>query len=200
MGGVQPVNDLDWERHWAPYDPPTYQAVLDQLSPTDTVLEIGAGDLRLARKMARVCRKVYAIEIQPALVDAGTDTGGAPLPANLTAICGDARSLSFPADITTGVLLMRHCTHFHSYAARLKAAGCFRLITNARWRLGVETVLLQTDRTQYRDVPLGWYACWCGATGFVSGPAEQLTPDVEATVHEVVNCPQCRNVLRRSVV
>ena len=44
----------DWELHWAPYDPATYQMVLEQLLPDDVVLDIGAGDLRLARLGERV--------------------------------------------------------------------------------------------------------------------------------------------------
>ncbi|HSK65767.1 MAG TPA: hypothetical protein VK888_02485, partial [Anaerolineales bacterium] len=55
--------DAAWEAMHAHYDQPTYQAVLDQLSSKDIVLEIGAGDLRLARQMARFARKVYAVEV-----------------------------------------------------------------------------------------------------------------------------------------
>ena len=40
--------DRNWERRWAPYDELTYQEVLAQVRPDDLVLEIGAGDLRLA--------------------------------------------------------------------------------------------------------------------------------------------------------
>ncbi len=52
-----------WERLWAPYDEPTYQSVLDKILPTDVVLDIGAGDLRFARKAARISRRIYALEI-----------------------------------------------------------------------------------------------------------------------------------------
>ena len=55
----------------APYDSPTYQAVLDQLGPEDVILDIGAGDLRLARQMARIARKVYAVEINARVLDQG---------------------------------------------------------------------------------------------------------------------------------
>jgi hypothetical protein len=191
---------VDWESLWAPYDPPTYQAVIDNLHPSDIVLEIGAGDLRLARQMALVCKKVYAIEIKPDLIQAGAHFSFQTLPPNLIPIQGDARDLPFPGGLTTGVLLMRHCTHFHLYVNKLKAAGCRRLITNARWRMGVETIHLENSRQPYNKVPMGWYACWCGSTGFITGDAGQLTPDVAATIHEVADCPQCRDVLGRRVL
>jgi hypothetical protein len=38
---------------------------------------------------------------------------------------------------------------------------------------------------------MGWYACRCGATGFITGPAEALTPQLESAVQEVVDCPAC---------
>ena len=45
-------SETAWESLWAPYDQATYQLVLDQIRPEDTILEIGAGDLRLAHQMA----------------------------------------------------------------------------------------------------------------------------------------------------
>jgi len=191
-----PAAEVDWESRWAPYDPPTYQAVLDELNSNDIVLEIGAGDLRLACQMALICKKVYAIEIQTGLVQPGSPF----LPDNLISILGDALEIPFPAEITTAVLLMRHCTHFHLYTNKLKAAGCQRLITNARWRMGVETIQLQKPRQAYEDISIGWYACWCGATGFIIGNANLLNPEVEATIHEVVDCPQCRDAFRRGLL
>jgi hypothetical protein len=183
----------DWEMLWAPYDQPTYQAVLELLTPDDIVLEIGAGDLRLAIQIAKVTQKVFAIEIQKPLLDRAINSASEPLPSNLTILSGDACSLPFPSGIKTGVLLMRHCTHFHLYINKLKSAGCQRLITNARWRMGVEMVSVQGARSSFDKVPMGWYACWCGAVGFKSGPAGQFTPEQEAIVHEVNNCPQCHH-------
>lgn len=199
MNRADLVSEVDWERRWAPYDPPTYQAVLNQLRPSDVILEIGAGDLRLARQMAQISRRVYAIEIQPALITGGILSQPETLPENLFPVIGDACLFPFPGEITTAVLLMRHCTHFQCYAEKLKAAGCQRLITNARWRMNVETIFLQDPRPAHNNIEIGWYACWCGATGFIPGPVEQITPDVEATVHEVADCPQCRDGFRRSV-
>ncbi len=69
-----------------------------------------------------------------------------PLPANLIPICADARVLDFPSGITAGVLLMRHCTNFRLYAEKLQKAGAARLITNARWRMDVESMNLLAQR------------------------------------------------------
>lgn len=175
----------EWESRWTPYDEPTYQQVLSHVRPDDVVLEIGAGDLRLARRLAQLVRYVYAIEMQPQLL-----VQHPALPGNLTVICADARLIPWPRGITLGVLLMRHCTHVGLYATRLRAMGCHRLITNARWRLDVETMDLG-PRLPWTVVDFGWYACLCGQTGFVSGPPEQLTEERMNQVFETENCPAC---------
>lgn len=186
-----PRSAEDWEATWAPYDRATYDAVLAQIGPTDRILDIGAGDFRLARQMAAVAREVIGIEIQPWLVElAQHEQNAHPLP-NLAILPGDARSLPFPPGITTGVLLMRHCTHFQEYAEKLKAAGCTRLITNARWRMGVDVLELRAPRDIFANLAIGWYACWCGNTGFKTGPVEALTEDLETRIHEIKNCPAC---------
>jgi hypothetical protein len=183
------LSDAAWEAMHAPYDQPTYQAVLDQLGSEEIILEIGAGDLRLSRQMAKVCQKVYALEIHAHLLGQPD-----PLPANLIAICADARAADFPTDITSGVLMMRHCTCFGLYAERLRAAGAMRLITNARWRMGVEVVQLWSQRLSFAEAGMGWYACFCGATGFKEGPAEHWSFEMDRITNEVSNCPQCRCV------
>jgi hypothetical protein len=149
------------------------------------VLDIGAGDLRLTRQIAHTARRVYAIERQPYLLKSGSS-----LPQNLGVICADARSIPWPKGITLGVLLMRHCTHVGLYIARLRAAGCQRLATNARWGLDVELVKLER-RARWDTVKIGWYACACGHTGFVPGPLEQLTAAQLEQVREVETCPAC---------
>lgn len=186
-----PRSDEDWEATWAPYDHATYDAVLAQIGPTDRILEIGAGDFRLARRMASIAREVIGIEIQPWLVDLARQEQQANYLPNLTILPGDARSLPFPPGITTGVLLMRYCTHFQEYAEKLKAAGCARLITNARWRMSVEVVDLRALRDIFANLAIGWYACWCGHTGFKAGPVEALTENLETQIHETQNCPAC---------
>jgi len=177
-----------WERLWAAYDEPTYQDVLQAIEADDVVLEIGAGDLRLARRIAEKARRVIAWEIQPDLLA----QQAARLPENLTAVCTDARFEPVPAGVTAAVLLMRHCQHFDLYVKTLRMSGCRRLITNARWGLDVEVIDLQTPRRLYAAAPMGWYACWCGQTGFKPGRVEMFTPEMETAVHEVIDCPNCR--------
>jgi hypothetical protein len=185
-----PSEDAGWEALHAPYDQPTYRAVLDRVRAEDVILDIGAGDLRLARRMAQSARKVYAVEIDAGLLNrpyAGQD----PLPANLIPICADARAVDFPSDITTGVLLMRHCTCFALYVEKLQDAGATRLITNARWRMDVEVVDLQAPRFPFPAAPMGWYACRCGKTGFKEGPAQGWTLEMDSITNEVSSCPRC---------
>jgi hypothetical protein len=179
------VQALDpWEIRWAPYDEKTYRAALHYVQSDDVVLDIGAGDLRLSTQIASIAHHVFAIEMQPDLLDVG------PLPANMTVSCGDARTLPWPVGITLGVLLMRHCTHVGLYVARLRAAGCQRLVTNARWGMDVELMDLG-PRAAWHTVHMGWYACTCGQTGFVAGLPEQLTAARMEQVQEVENCPEC---------
>jgi hypothetical protein len=147
-----------------------------------------AGDLRLARRIAEKARRVIAWEIQPDLLA----QQAARLPENLTAVCTDARFEPVPSGVTAAVLLMRHCQHFDLYVKTLRMSGCRRLITNARWGLDVEVIDLQTPRRLYAAAPMGWYACWCGQTGFKPGRVEMFTPEMETAVHEVIDCPNCR--------
>ena len=117
---ANPRSDADWEALWASYDEATYQTILEAILQEDVILEIGAGDLRLARRMARIARRVYALEIRADLLRRGSADG---LPENLVLLCGDARRMKFPQGITAGVLLMRHCLHFRRYAEKLRRAG-----------------------------------------------------------------------------
>jgi hypothetical protein len=178
-----------WEAQWAPYDEVTYRSALSYVHPDDVVLDIGAGDLRLARQMAQLARRVYAIEVQPYLLK-----DSSPLPDNLRVICADARYIPWPAGITLAVLLMRHCTHVGLYVARLRTVGCQRLVTNARWGMDIELMELG-QRAAWDTVQIGWYACTCGQTGFVPGPPAQLTAARMEYAHEVENCPACNSML-----
>ena len=179
-----------WEALWAPYDEPTYQLVLDYIRPYDVVLDIGAGDLRLTKRVAALARRVYAIERDPEIL-AQSDR---QWPANLIVICADALTMSFPSDVTTAILLMRHCTreHFAMYVQRLSALPhCCQLITNARWKMDVEAIELRSSQ-MYEPDRAGWYACRCGAIGITPGDLDAITPQVLAEVINVVSCPQCR--------
>ncbi len=187
LSPVKPTSDLDWEGLWAPYDEGTYTTALDLLKPDDVVLDIGAGDLRFARQAARRVRRVFAIERSREVLSAGASQDGDP--ENLTVLCADALTLPYPEGITVAVLLMRHCRHFKDYVARLRAAGCRRLITNARWGMDVECLPLD-PQPPYWMAPGGWYACACGAVGF-KVPPEGLPADALDSTFSVEDCPAC---------
>lgn len=191
--GGHPLTEADWEAAWAPYDEATYRAALELVQPDDVVLDIGAGDLRLALRLANIARHVYAVErradvLGPALERWVSDS---PLPANLTVVCADARYWPFPSGLTVGVLLMRHCRHFGLYVSKLRAVGARLLITNARWGMGLEAMDLSTPGLAWDIDTLapGWYACVCGAVGFVEGPPT-MPIDLEV-VQQVEECPKC---------
>jgi hypothetical protein len=185
-----PKRAEDWEAMWAPYGEPAYRAVLAHIQPSDSVLEIGAGDLRLARRIAGAADRVYAIEKDPYLLA----RAARPLPDNLVVMTGDALRLEFPRGVTCGVLLMRHCLHFHQYIQKLKDCGAARLISNARWRYEPEMIDLLQPRISYGLLALGWYACWCGATGFKEGSPDRINPGLLEKVYEVQGCPQCATI------
>ena len=180
------TNDLNtWEAQWAPYDEATYAAVMAAIGPDDVVLDIGAGDLRLARRMAAVAARVIAWEIQPDLLTENE------LPGNLHVVCTDARGEPVPANVTVAVLLMRHCTHYALYTEKLRAAGCRRLITNARWGMGVEVVDLAPGEP-FDALTVGWYACHrCGSVGFAGDDAALVSVESLDRVTEVEGCPIC---------
>jgi len=190
----------DWEGMWAPYEEEIYRWVLDRLAPGERVLDIGAGDLRLAVRMAEGGCRVVAVERQWALIAAGLRAlGGAPgllrwerplrVSEGLTVVWADARTWPFPP-VDSAVLLMRHCTAFSLYVRKLRQVGCRRLFTNARWRMGVEQVDLG-PAPAFEAVPLGWYACRCGAVGFREGPPDRIDAAVLERVWEVEGCPAC---------
>ncbi len=174
---------------WAPYDESTYGPALAWLGAEDVVLDIGAGDLRFARRAAARVRRVIAVERTAAHVGPQ-----APLPGNLTLVLADARTWPFPPDLTVGVLLMRHSPDFRLYADKLRAVGATRLITNARWGMGVECAELRGPSVPFASIESTWYACACGATGFAPGPAETITPDTLTQVVEVADCPACTSI------
>ena len=188
MGVKTAIIDQSWERRWAPYDQPTYQTVLDWVRPDDVVLELGAGDFRLARQLASKAERVYAIEINPALIALAQRQ---PQSDNMDIIEGNIYKIPFPKGINLAVLLMRHCQRFGFLIDKLTRAGFNRLVTNARWGLSPELINLQADPWPFALVDLGWYACWCGATGFVPGPPEKLSEKHLEHIHEVVDCPVC---------
>ncbi len=187
------LSNVAWEELYAPYDQPTYQAVLARIRSNDIILDIGAGDLRLSKQMAVIAHKVYAVEISAQVLEQAYAAHN-PFPANLIPIHADARMLDFPADITTGVLMMRHCTCFGLHAAKLRNAGANRLITNARWHMDVEEIDLFARRRPFAEIGMGWYACLCGGIGFKEGPAEHWSMEMDRITNEVSDCPRCKEV------
>ncbi len=177
----------DWEGQFSRYDEETYQAVLERVGPEDVVLEIGAGDLYLALRIAQRASRVYAVEVNPLLVATTLAALGFSLPRNLQVICANARDFPFPPDVTMAVLLMRHCQHFGEYFDRLQSTGCRWLFTNARWKCGVEAIDLKAPRIPFEQVNEGWYACRCGAVGYVGEGVR-----VDAPPLEVTDCPNCQ--------
>jgi hypothetical protein len=136
--------------------------------------------------MADVARRVIAWEMRPELLAAA-----GPLPPNLRARAVDARTVPLPAGVTTAVLLMRHCQHYGLFVSHLRAAGCQRLITNARWGMGVEVIPL-TPGLPFVEAGSGWYACRrCGAVGFIGEDAVGLDDRAIEEVQDVEGCPQC---------
>jgi len=179
----------NWEGWFSPYDDEVYTEVLRNIAEDDVVLEIGAGDLRLALRLAGRARKVYAVEVNPKVLGPALEAIGWELPRSLVAICANALDIPFPSDVTVAVLLMRHCQHFGDYVAKLRAIGCQRLITNARWKAGVEVIELAAQGEDFSQVKGGWYACKCGAVGFI--PCDPSDGEVLFSIHEVENCPHC---------
>ncbi len=72
------------------------------------------------------------------------------------------------------------------YVEKLARTTCQRLITNARWGMGVEVIDVRAPRVEYARLSVGWYGCACGVVGFKEGG---LT-DFES-FSEVVHCPRC---------
>jgi SAM-dependent methyltransferase len=177
----------DWEGWFSSYDDETYSLVLQNVEKCDIVLDFGAGDLRLALRMAERARQVYAVEVNPVMLGAALSEIGFDLPRNLHVICANALDIAIPPGVTVAVLLMRHCRHFGEYFDRLRAAGCQRLITNARWKSGVEVIDFTHPRVPFERVEEGWYACRCGAVGYVGQGERSQAPPVE-----VSDCPACQ--------
>ncbi len=193
----------NWELLWAPYEEEIYAWILARLKPGERVLDIGAGDLRLSLRMVERGCRVIAVERQWSLllrilqafgIPPGALRWEQPLPIleGLTIVWADARTWAFPP-VESAILLMRHCATFSLYVHKLRNAGCRRLFTNARWRMGVEQIDLG-PALSFENVPAGWYACRCGTVGFREGPPELIDAAALERIWEVEECPACRPV------
>ena len=182
----------DWESWFHPGEPGDHGQVLARLRHADVVLDLGAGDLQLALQMAGSVSRVYAVELNPLLVSQALAHVGLDLPRNVHVVCANFLDFPFPPGVTVGVLLMRHCQHFRILFERLTASGCQRLLTNARWKSGVEEIDLFARRAAFEELVEGWYACRCGAVGYVGQGEQPLGAPVE-----VEGCPACQGRLRQ---
>jgi hypothetical protein len=182
----------DWATVWAPYDDDTYAQALGYVrtlpAASTTVLDIGAGDLRFARQLATHGYRVLAIEQQAALIEQALRR--CECPPNMLVIVADAVRWPFPR-VDVAVLLMQYTHDYAAYVQKLRAVGCQWLITNARWRLGVECIPLSPAAAFDASHP-GPYACVrCGHTGFVDGPPEFFDRDHPLASRNVETCPNC---------
>lgn len=134
------------------------------------------------------CR-IIAVERRVDIVQRGL--ASAPLPEGLAVVIADYRTWPFPPGVDAAVLLMQYCGDYALIVRKLREAGCPALITNARWRLGVEVVPLARAAPYSADVA-GWYACVrCGHTGFAPLAPAGLTAEVAERMTNVEGCPGC---------
>ena len=66
-----------------------YQCILSKLRKKDVLMDMGAGDLRLALKATEKCQKVYAVELCPYTVYRSLQIIGYSMPPNLIVTCAD---------------------------------------------------------------------------------------------------------------
>lgn len=82
-----------------------YGDVLAAVHPNDVVADVGAGNLALAVALSAVVKKVYAIEVNPLVLNSGIDRIGKRMPSNLIPIQVDARDYLLPPDVSCVVCL-----------------------------------------------------------------------------------------------
>jgi SAM-dependent methyltransferase len=122
-GALERERDIEWDiAQLEPY-----------LTPGCTFLEVGAGDCALSRRVAGCAARVYAVEI--------CDQARAPLPANVSLVISDGRSIDVPeasVDLAFSDQLMEHL-HPDDAAAQLanihralKPGGAYVCITPNR--------------------------------------------------------------------
>ena len=74
--------------------------MLRKLNKKDVLCDMGAGDLRFALQASQICKKVYAVEMNPITLADALKIIGYHLPPNLIAICCDWRWFPIPPDAT----------------------------------------------------------------------------------------------------
>jgi len=77
-------------------DDPLMQFVLERLQPDDTVLDIGAGIGRWSIPMARVCKKVTALDTVPRTLEILRENAAVENVTNIEAVAGDWTTADVP--------------------------------------------------------------------------------------------------------
>lgn len=85
-----------------------YPKVLRNLHAKDVILDVGAGNLALDFLMAKKCKKVYAVEVNPSVIADALKTIDYNLPRNLIVVCCNGLDFPIPKDVNTLVMLLRH--------------------------------------------------------------------------------------------
>jgi FkbM family methyltransferase len=77
------------ERRKGDRDDPLMQFVLSRLQPGDTVLDIGAGIGRWSIPLAKVCKKVTALDVLPGMLEILRENAAAEKVTNIHPVVGD---------------------------------------------------------------------------------------------------------------
>jgi arsenite methyltransferase len=91
------------------------------LKPTDVVADIGAGTGYFARRFARHAAKVYAVDVEPKLLERAAKDA----PRNLEAVLAthdDPKLAPRSVDVIVFVNVLHHIEHRPAYYRKLKAA------------------------------------------------------------------------------
>lgn len=77
-----------------------YIGILKYLKNKDIVIDMGSGDFRFPLLVSKKVKKVYALELNPSLVQNVLNIIGYKLPRNLIIICADWFNFPIPFDVT----------------------------------------------------------------------------------------------------
>lgn len=88
-----------------------YADVIENVDENDVVLDVCAGNLALDLILSRICKKVYAVEVNPEVLSRALEIIGLDLPRNLIVVCCNALDFPVPQDVNTVILLNIHWKH-----------------------------------------------------------------------------------------
>ncbi len=83
-----------------------YDKMLLRLKKTDVICDMGAGDLRFDLMAVDVCKKVYAVELNPVILANAIKIIGYEMPRNLIPVCCDWRYFNIPDEVTAVTCLV----------------------------------------------------------------------------------------------